>query len=802
MIRQSVIATVLTLISTAGFAQQDYPIQNVAFNKVKLEDGFWLPRIRQNQEVTIPIALKQCTETGRIESFKKAVAILQGKNIGWWNTENPFDDSDVFKILEGLSYSLQNIPNPQLEAQMDEIIGYIVAAQEPDGYLYTARTAAEPGHLHGWIHEERWRNAPGLSHELYNMGHLYEAAVAHYTATGKRTLLDVALKNADLLVKDYLVGGLTYEPGHQIIESGLVKLYRVTGKEDYLKLARYFLELRGDKGTARTEYSQTHLPILQQKEAVGHAVRAVYMYCGIADVAAMTGDKDYVNTINTIWDNVVGTKYYITGGIGAMPGGEAFGPNYVLPNKTTYCETCAAIANVYWNWRMFLYHGDSKYYDVLERTLYNGVLSGISLAGDRFFYPNPLESSGGRERSEWFGCACCPSNMCRFVASVGGYMYAHTYNNIYVNLYAQGKVDIDMGKETVSLSQKTNYPWDGDVAVTVDKPLKGNKAFTLKLRMPGWAQNHPVPTDLYYYAGNGSEKSAVKVFVNGKETEYTLEKGYITLNRNWKKGDCVSFTLPMDIHFTHANDLVANCIGRVSVERGPIVYCAEKTDNPESFGQFLLKDNAPAQATWTDQLNGLNKISLKATGLDGTGTKDVVLIPYFAWCNRGDKGMTVWMPNNAEILNDPLGGAEQADTIRLKVTMEPRKDYSPFEKVMIQKHELANCLGVTEKEFDEKMNSQIIYSAVNPDGTINMESTANTPGHWFDTRSYTCGWATRDCRIASELHIEGNEVYLQIAQMPNQCKKGDKYLIRQALTYRAADGKNHRVVMQTDIKIE
>ncbi len=356
----------------------DYPIRPVAFTQVKFTDNFWAPRIHINQDVTIPIALKQCYITGRVDNFKKAGGLM----LGYFDTQFTFDDTDIYKILEGMSYSIQMYPNKELEAQMDTLIYYIQQAQEPDGYLFTARTAVEPGKMHEWVGEQRWEKDPALSHELYNCGHLYEAAVAHYQATGKRTLLDVAIKNADLVVKDFGPGILAYEPGHQIVEMGLVKLYRVTGKKEYLDLAKYFLDLRGHGESG--EYSQTHKPVIEQDEAVGHAVRAAYMYSGMADVAALTGDRSYLHAIDKIWDNVVRKKYYITGGIGATGHGEAFGKNYELPNMSAYCETCAAIANVYWNYRLFLLHGDSKYYDVLERTLYNGLISGISLSGDRF----------------------------------------------------------------------------------------------------------------------------------------------------------------------------------------------------------------------------------------------------------------------------------------------------------------------------------------------------------------------------------------------------------------------------------
>ncbi|MBO4451898.1 MAG: glycoside hydrolase family 127 protein [Bacteroidaceae bacterium] len=782
-----------TMITQQVMSQQaaDYPITNVTFNHVRFNDRFWLPRIRQNQEVTIPIALKQCWDTGRIDNFKKAGGLMEG----YFSTENPFDDSDVFKILEGLSYSLQNIPNKKLEAELDEIISYIAKAQEPDGYLYTARTAAEPGKLHPWVNVERWKNAPDLSHELYNMGHLYEAAAAHYVATGKRTLLNVALKNADLLVKDFLVGRLPYEPGHQIIESGLVKLYRITGKREYLDLSKYFLDLRGDRGIGRSEYSQTHLPVVRQTEAVGHAVRAAYMYCGIADVAAMTGNQDYINTINTIWDNVVEKKLYITGGIGAMSGGEAFGANYYLPNKNAYCETCAAIANVYWNWRMFLYHGDSKYYDVLERSLYNGVLSGISLSGDHFFYPNPLESNGGRRRSEWFGCACCPSNLCRFVASVGGYMYAHQDNKVYVNLYAQSTADIELGKEHITLRQETDYPWDGHIRLTVERAMKQNRPFTLMLRLPGWADNRPVPSDLYVY-DNAKQKGTVRLMVNGVPVDYSMQAGYMAIERAWKRGDRVDFELPMDVHYVKSHENVVDDEGKVSVERGPIVYCMEQIDNTDRISDLILNPRqATAQTEWANELNGLIKLTLNSQH------STLNLIPYYAWCNRGDQGMKVWIPDNMNTQKGAMGIISINDTLKFHVEMEPRKDYSPKETVELPKRRILEFLGISDQELSAWMGSRVVYSAINPDGQADIESTATVPGHWFNSDGHTCGWAVSGCKIFSELHLD-NRIYLSIGQFPNSCHPGDRFLIRQALTLRSrTDKEARRIVFEIDVTI-
>ncbi|MBQ9558485.1 MAG: glycoside hydrolase family 127 protein [Bacteroidaceae bacterium] len=639
----------------------DYPIQNVDFANVHLSDGFWLPRMEQNQRVTIPFAIQQCYDSRRVLNFQKAAAALRGENIGYFDTECTFDDTDIYKILEGMAYSVQVQPNAELSAKMDELIAIVGAAQEPDGYLYTARTAGNPMGYHGWVGQNRWEKDPDLSHELYNAGHLYEAAYAHYISTGKTTLLDIATKNADLLVHDFLQGGLTYEPGHQIVEMGLVKLYRATGKEDYLKLAKYFLDLRGTRGVMRQEYSQTHKPVVMQDEAVGHAVRAAYMYAGMADVAALMGDKNYLSAIDRIWQNVAEKKFYINGGIGARHSGEAFGANYELPNKEAYCETCAAIANVYWNWRMFLLHGESKYYDVLERSLYNGVISGINLAGNRFFYPNPLASDGngynGRsaEREPWFGCACCPSNLCRFIASVPGYVYAHKDNKVYVNLYMQGKADIDLGNECgrLSLTQTTDYPWDGDIQLTVGGKGLIQSHLALMLRLPGWAKGKPVPSDLYSYVDATAADIVVKV--NGTEVAYTLQDGYMTLERDWADGDVVTFSLPMPVRHVTAHEAVEADKGLVVIERGPIVYCMEGIDNADySFTTLICNDAATASlGTKNIEVQGTNysvpTLVLNGEVKDGDATHPATLnlIPYYAWNNRGRGYMQVWMPRTA-----------------------------------------------------------------------------------------------------------------------------------------------------------
>jgi len=571
---------------------------------------------------------------------------------GYFDTQFTFDDTDIYKIIEGAAYSIQMYPNAELDARMDTLIEFIRVAQEPDGYLYTARTAGKPGALHEWVGAKRWEKDPDLSHELYNCGHLYEAAVAHFQATGKRSLLDIAIKNADLLVRDFGPGKLAYEPGHQVVEMGLAKMYRATGKKEYLDLAKFFLDLKG-KGHSG-EYSQTHKPVIEQDEAVGHAVRANYMYSGMADVAALTGNESYLHAIDKIWENVAGKKLYVTGGVGATGSGEAYGRNYELPNMSAYCETCAAIANVYWNYRLFLLHGESKYYDVLERTLYNGLLSGVSLEGDRFFYPNPLESVGQHSRSAWFGCACCPSNVCRFIPSVPGYVYAQKDEKLYVNLFMQSESELTIQKNPVHITQKTDYPWNGDV--TMELTPKKAKAFTLMIRIPGWAKNQPVPSDLYSYVNPQTEP--VKLMVNGVETPYAIgADGYIALNRKWKKGDKVSISFPMSVKRVKAHELVEDDLGKVSLERGPIVYCLEWPDNDEKVLNTVLEDNVSVSATsyMPNELKGIVRLEANALSTKKGANQEIIrvpkaikAIPFYAWANRGQGEMAVWIPRTVE----------------------------------------------------------------------------------------------------------------------------------------------------------
>lgn len=638
-------ALALAWTGPAGFAAspeappRDYPVQPVPFPAVKIDDAFWGPRFETNRKVTVWYDFQKCEETGRIDNFAKAGGLMKGEFKGI-----PFDDSDVYKVIEGAAYTLATHPDPKLDRYLDDLIAKIAAAQEPDGYLYSARRLFPAEKMPGMSGKERWTNLRA-SHELYNVGHLYEAAVAHFLATGKRALLDVALKNADMLCQTFGPGKVQVPPGHEEIEIGLAKLYRVTGRSEYLDLARYYIDIRGREETHALygPGAQDHEPVVEQREAVGHAVRAGYLYSGVADVAALTGEKAYIDAIGRLWDDVVTRKLHLTGGIGARRAGEAFGDAYELPNGSAYLETCAAIANALWNHRMFLLHGDGRYLDVLERTLYNGFLSGVSLSGDRFFYPNPLEADGHakfnqghHERAPWFGCSCCPVNVVRFIPSIAGYLYAVQGDALFVNLYAGSQSTVKVAGTEVALKQETRYPWAGLVRVSVEPAAPA--AFELRLRIPGWARNEPVPGDLYRYAEAAGGPPALTV--NGQPVALEMERGFARIRRTWQKGDAVALDLPMPVRRVLAHEAVKENRGRYAVERGPLVYCAEGADNG---GEVLAKvpgaEVSFATRERPDLLGGMVTIQLTPVGKGDALT----LIPYYAWANRGPNEMIVWM---------------------------------------------------------------------------------------------------------------------------------------------------------------
>jgi uncharacterized protein len=662
----------LFMISGICHAQnRDYPIQPVDFTRVHVQDKFWAPKMELNANVTIPYVLDKCKQTGRIDNFLRAAKIMEGDKL----TTFPFDDTDIYKVIEGASYALQVKKNAALENYVDTLISFIASAQEPDGYIYTFRTI-KPAKQHSWVGNKRWEKEEDLSHELYNSGHLFEAAVAHYQSTGKKTLLNIAIKNADLLVRDFGWGKEERYPGHQIVELGLAKLYRATGKKEYLDLAKFFLDVRGPRqGKKPNSYGQAHVKVIDQHEAVGHAVRATYMYTGMADVAALTGDESYLKAIDDIWTDVVNKKIYITGGLGATGNGEAFGKAYELPNMSAYAETCAAIANIYWNNRMFMLHGDSKYIDVLERTLYNGLLSGLSSTGKSFFYPNPLASIGQHPRRDWYDCACCISNMTRFLPSVPGYVYAQNNKDIYVNLFISSTSEVQLPVGKVTLTQNTEYPWQGKVDLKIDPENAGE--FALKIRIPGWTQQSPGPGDLYSFIDKAG--TSVGLSLNGNPVKLVIEKGYAVIDRAWKKGDRVIIDFPMLAKKVVANDKVLDDQGRFALQRGPIVYCLEWPDNKDNRVQnILVAENAAVNTVFNDDLSdGVMMLTMNGVALNRQLNTDalvkinqqVVAVPYYAWANRGAGEMMVWIPYK-ESASRPKPVPTIASTSKISASVE------------------------------------------------------------------------------------------------------------------------------------
>lgn len=672
-----------TLLSGQVVAQSGYPYTQVPFTSVKIAPNtFWGDRIKAAREVTIPLAFSKCESEHRYKNFEMAAYTLQhpghaGLQTKEWDVSKfmgfSFDDTDVYKTIEGASYVLQTYPDAKLKAYIDSVLDVVGAAQEPDGYLYTARTI-NPEHPHQWSGKKRWEVEEILSHELYNLGHMVDAACAHYQATGSDKFLNIAKRYADCVIREVgpRAGQACVVPGHQIAEMALARLYVLTGEKKYLDEAKFLLDYRGKTGR-KDLYSQSDKPVVEQKEAWGHAVRAGYMYASMADVAALTGDEDYIKAIDAIYNNIVSRKYYLTGGVGARHAGEAFGADYELPNLTAYNETCAAISMVYLFERMFLLHGDAKYIDCLERTLYNGVISGMSVDGGKFFYPNPLSSDGHYRfnadntmtRQPWFGCACCPSNLCRFIPSMPGYIYGVRDNNLYVNLFAANTATIAVGGKKVTLEQSTQYPWEGDIAIKVLQNKA--KAFNMMVRIPGWAQNQVVPSDLYSF--NDDILAGYEVTVNGQTVKGELQNGYLVINRNWKKGDVVRVHLDMPVRTVVANHRVSDDRGRIAVERGPLVYCAEWADNAGINPHHLLLarqpqfDVQPAYSIQNTEGNGnsFNVAAIKANAqeaaVDADGrlvSKDVkvTLIPYYAWNHRGAGKMDVWLARSLSGLED------------------------------------------------------------------------------------------------------------------------------------------------------
>jgi len=644
------LALLLTVAWTSlrGQGLADYGIKAVAFENVTVSDGFWKPRLDTNSSATVPHSIQQCVITGRLENFEKSAGKKEGHFEGWW-----FNDSDVYKTIEGAALSLITHPDPALEKTLDEMIAAIAAAQEPDGYLYTPRRTAAPDYqFASYVGPERWSKLSS-SHELYDLGHLYEAAVAYQRATGKSSLLDVAVKSADMLIGIFGPGKNRDVPGHQEIEIGLTKLYKATGNTEYARLAKFFLDERGhaDGHELYGEYSQDHKPVIEQDSAVGHAVRALYMYAGMTDVAALYNDESYKRALNLLWDDVVGRKTYLTGGIGAAGGHEGFSYAFELPNLVAYCETCASIANILWNQRMFQLSGDGKYVDVLERTLYNAMLSGVAQDGRTFFYPNPLESDGRYARSPWFAVACCPPNISRIIPQVAEMAYATTDNGVYVNLFMASSATVTVKGETLKIRQETEYPWDGKVRISID-PKNASADFALNVRIPGWAEDEAIPGNLYSFLQQTKERASIQI--NGKPLDGNAPKqnGYVMIQRSWNKGDVVELNLPMPVRRVMSRSEVKDNLGRVALQRGPLVYCVEWPDVKDGHvvNLVLHDDEKLAAERLPNLLGGVTVILGSARGLKCAGgaaiteeTVNFTAIPYYAWAHRGKGEMAVWL---------------------------------------------------------------------------------------------------------------------------------------------------------------
>ena len=661
LILASALASALVSCSTTeDVTPYEGAITQIPFQEVSLNDNFWRPRLTTQKQTLVPFSLDKTAYA--VENLRRVGAYLRGERVTK-PLEGPYYvASDLFKVMEGAAYLLTLEKDEALEQQMDEIIDVIAAAQAPDGYLYEHHIM--PPHLRNPRNRagEKPYTYVDHSHELYNMGHMYEGAVAYYRATGKRKWMDVAEKNARHINRVFFEGDPAYNdgkpvmqaPGHEELELALVKLHQATGEKLYLEMAKKFIDIRGvtyspnGEGVQTPDYAQQHQPVREQREAVGHSVRAMYLYSGMADVAAMTGDETLIPALDAIWHDIVDRKMHITGGLGAVAGLEKFGPAYVLPNVETYDETCAAVGNVFFNYRMFLMSGDAKYLDVAEVALYNNVLAGVNLAGNRFFYVNPLETDGERKfnhgnagRAEWFSTACCPSNLARLIPQVSGMIYSYAEDNIYCGLYIGSQTEVPMAGGKVMLKQQTDYPFDGKISISVSPEAEGEE-FTLWLRVPTWSGDRFVPGELYDYADETDDKVIARV--NGSKVRADIVNGFIPVRREWKSGDEVTLDIPMPVRYNVADERVEADRGKVSITRGPLVYCAEEPDNEQQVSSIAINEigaQGSVEAFAEGVLKGIPAITLAA---DATTLK---LIPYYAWNNRGDgTAMNVWFNAN------------------------------------------------------------------------------------------------------------------------------------------------------------
>lgn len=671
LILSSVATTALVACSTTSdVAPYEGTVTQIPFNQVTLQDSFWLPRLNTQKRTLVPFSLEKTAYA--VDNLRRVGAFLRGERVTQ-PLEGPYYvASDLFKVMEGAAYLLTLEKDEALEQQMDEIIDVIAAAQAPDGYLYEHHIM--PPHLRNPRNRagERPYSYVDHSHELYNMGHMYEGAVAYYRATGKRKWLDVAEKNARHINRVFFEGDPAYNdgkpvmqaPGHEEIELALVKMYQTTGEQLYLDMAKRFLDIRGvtyspaGEGVQTPDYAQQHQPVREQREAVGHSVRAMYLYSGMADVAAQLNDESFSEALDAIWHDIVDRKMHITGGLGAVAGLEKFGPAYVLPNKETYDETCAAVGNVFLNYRMFLMSGDAKYLDVAEVALYNNVLAGVNLEGNRFFYVNPLETDGERTfnhgyagRAPWFGTACCPSNLARLIPQVSGMIYSYAEDNIFCGFYAGSRVSVPMAGGKVELNQQTDYPFDGKITIEVNPEMEGEH-FTLWLRIPTWSGNQFVPGELYDYADESSAQVVARI--NGRKVKADVMNGFMPVSREWKAGDKVELQLPMPVRYSTADERVEADRNRICITRGPLVYCAEEPDNDYQVSSYIVANtdsDALVEPFTVGALKGIPAITLAAEAVDGDvqQSSELKLIPYYSWNNRGDNtAMNVWFARDAK----------------------------------------------------------------------------------------------------------------------------------------------------------
>ena len=667
----SLVSLLFCACQTQVIEREVEPLTPMSFEKVTLEDDFWLPRLQIQKQTLVPFSLDKTAYA--VENLRRTGQYLRGEKIEKGFEGPYYVASDLFKVMEGAAYLLILEKDAELEKQMDEIIDIIASAQDKDGYLYEVHILPEQkenNHRKGGSGPTRY-SFVDHSHELYNMGHMYEGAIAYYKATGKRKWLDVAEKNAQHINRVFFEGDPNYNggkpvmhaPGHQEIELALVKMYYATGNQLYADMAKKFIDIRGKERSQNRYYSQAHIPVREQREAVGHSVRATYLYSGMADVAAMSGDTTLMPALNDIWHDIVDRKMHINGGLGAVPGIEGFGPAYDLPNLNTYDETCAAVGNVFFNYRMFLASGEAKYVDVAEIALYNNVLAGVNLEGNKFFYVNVLEADGKRPfnhgtagRAPWFGTACCPSNMARLIPQISGMTYSHTDDDIYTVFYAGNSTVVPLVAGNVALKQITEYPFDGKVTIEVTPEQEGVE-FTMWLRIPTWCGEQFVPGELYSYADANSSKVVAKV--NGKRVRTEVVDGYMPVQRAWKAGDKVELTMPMPVRYSVADERVKADINRVCVTRGPLVYCAEQPDNEHPASNYILTDISQRGkiATFGEGImNGIDNITLNATVLLDNGEEELQtaaaalkLVPYYAWNNRGDNvTMNVWFARDEQ----------------------------------------------------------------------------------------------------------------------------------------------------------